>query len=283
MKKLLVTFLCIICLLPAMALRPDSVHLIILHTNDTHSRIDPIETDASKNPGKGGVLRRGALISQIRAQAKADGAEVLLLDAGDFVQGTPYFNLYHGKVEVEMMNRLGYDAVTLGNHEFDRGIPALAKMLSAARFPIVCSNYVFDGTPMQGLTQPYLKLRKGDLQIGIVSAGIDLKNLITPRNRQGLVHLDAVQQADAYAKRLKEEGCDIVICLSHLGFSSKGLCDIELANNTSYIDVIIGGHSHTYLKAARPYENLQGRQVWVSQMGKDGVYVGRMDMMIKVK
>ncbi len=284
MKRFLfaVFFLC--GLIPVHAVCPDSVHLVILHTNDTHSRIDPIETTAARNAGRGGALRREALIAQIRKEAEKTGAEVLLLDAGDFVQGTPYFNFYHGKVEVEMMNRMGYDAVTLGNHEFDRGIPALAKMLSKADFPVVCSNYDFSATAMSERTLPYLKIKKGDLMVGIVSAGVKLDNLVTPRHREGLQYLDALQQAETYARRLKQEGCDLVVCLSHLGYSSvNAFCDIELAESSSSIDVIIGGHSHTYLKAPRQYTNQTGLPVLVSQMGKDGIYLGRMDLMIKVK
>ncbi len=265
------------------AAQPDSVHLIILHTNDTHSRIDPIEASAKRYADQGGVLRREAAIRQIRQEAKKKKAQVLLLDAGDYVQGTPYFNYFDGKIEVEMMNRMRYDAVTLGNHEFDRGIDALAKMLSKAKFPVICSNYDLSATALNGKTQPYLILQKASLKIGIVSAGIKLDNLVTSVNRANLVYMDALAQADRYAKFLKEQSCDIVICLSHLGYSSNGLCDIKLAEGSRYIDVIVGGHSHTFLKAPKTYYNKDGRAVLITQMGKDGVYLGRMDLMVAVE
>lgn len=285
MKRLLISLslLCCCCLVYAQRPARDSVHLIILHTNDTHSRIDPIEETASRYADRGGVLRREAAISQIRKEADALQAEVLLLDAGDFVQGTPYFNFFHGKIEVEMMNRMHYDAVTLGNHEFDRGIPALAKMLSKADFPVICSNYDLNATDLAGQTLPYLVLRKGALKVGIVSACIKLDNLVMPVNRENLVYMDAIEQADAYAAMLKEQSCDIVICLSHLGYSSRGICDIKLAENTHHIDVIVGGHSHTFLKAPRTYYNKDGKAVLITQAGKDGVYLGRMDLMVAVQ
>lgn len=286
MKKLLISIslLCCCCFAYAQKASQDSVHLIILHTNDTHSRIDPIEATASRNAGKAGVLRRQAAIAQVRQEAKALQAQVLLLDAGDFVQGTPYFNFFHGKVEVEVMNRMRYDAVTLGNHEFDRGVPALAKMLSKADFPVICSNYDLSATDLAGQTLPYLVLRKGALKVGIVSACIKLDNLVMPLNREGLQYMDAIEQADAYAAMLKaQQSCDIVICLSHLGYSSRGLCDIKLAENSRHIDVIIGGHSHTFLKAPKTYYNQDGTVVLIAQAGKDGVYLGRMDLMIAVQ
>lgn len=261
----------------------DSVRLIVLHTNDIHSRIDAVEKDAARNADKGGALRRDAAVRQIRQEARELGAEVILLDAGDYVQGTPYFNLFHGKLEVDLMNRMAYDAATLGNHEFDRGMEALAKMLKPARFPIVCSNYDLSSTCLAGKTLPYLVVQKGSLKIGIVSANVKLDNLVPASRREGVVYEDPIALADNYAAMLKAQGCHIVICLSHLGYSSYGVCDIKLAENTRHIDLIIGGHSHTFLKAPKLYNNLDDRPVPVTQMGKDGIYLGRVDLMIQLQ
>ncbi len=275
-------FCLLLLLLAATQLQARETHLIVLHTNDVHSRIEPHDA-SSRYAGKGGVLRREVAIRQIRQEAKDCGAQVLLLDAGDFVQGTPYFNLFHGKVEVELMNRLAYDAATLGNHEFDCGIDALAKMLRKADFPIVNCNYDLTDTPLAKMVQPYIVLRKGPLKIGIVAVGVNLQNLVIPSKREGWVYRDAIVQAESCAALLKEQGCDLVVCLSHLGYSSRGACDIELAENSRHIDLIIGGHSHTFLKAPKTFTNLDGRPVLVTQMGKDGIYLGRIDLMIEQK
>lgn len=243
-------------------------HLTILHTNDTHSQVEPKTND------QGGYARRMGLIRQER---KAD-KHLLLLDAGDFCQGTPYFNFYHGRVELDAMNRMGYDAATLGNHEFDNGLDTLAAVLKTARFPIVCANYDFTGTAMEGVTQAYAIVRKGGLKIGIFGLGCDPKGIIADKNFLPAVFLDPYPVAQEMADTLRAQKCDIVVCLSHMGTYGKApedVCDVQLAKNTRGIDVIIGGHTHKLYDNLR-VANLDGDSIPVCQMGKSGVYLGKI-------
>lgn len=243
-------------------------HLTILHTNDTHSQVEPKTND------QGGYARRMGLIRQER---KAD-KHLLLLDAGDFCQGTPYFNFYHGRVELDAMNRMGYDAATLGNHEFDNGLDTLAAVLKTARFPIVCANYDFTGTAMEGVTQAYAIVRKGGLKIGIFGLGCDPKGIIADKNFLPAVFLDPYPVAQEMADTLRAQKCDIVVCLSHMGTYGKApedVCDVQLAKNTRGIDVIIGGHTHKLYDKLR-VANLDGDSIPVCQMGKSGVYLGKI-------
>lgn len=246
-------------------------HIVILHTNDTHSRIEPLPMNDKKNPDKGGVVRRANYIDQIRKEYR----NVLLLDAGDFLQGTPYFNLFKGAVEIEAMNRMQYDAVTLGNHEFDYGMDQLKTMITAAKFPIVISNYDFSQTALHGLTQRCLVLQKEGIRIGILAIGVNPKGLIAADNYKGMVYLDPIGTANEVATELRLlHRCDLVICLSHIGYEN----DILLAEKSRNIDLIIGGHSHTYMKEADIRRNSEEKEVMIVQTNGHGIYVGRIDM-----
>ena len=244
-------------------------HLTILHTNDTHSQVEPKTND------QGGYARRMGLIRQERKKDK----HLLLVDAGDFCQGTPYFNFYHGRVEIGAMNRMGYDAATLGNHEFDNGLDTLAAVIqSTANFPIVCSNYDFTGTALEGIVQAYAIVHKGNLKIGIFGLGCDPKGIIADKNFLPAVYLDPYPVAQAMADTLRAQKCDVVVCLSHMGTYGKApedVCDVNLAGKTRGIDVIVGGHTHKLYDNLR-VPNLDGDSIPLCQMGKSGVYLGKI-------
>ena len=251
--------------------------LTILHTNDTHSRIDPFPMDGGRNQGLGGVAQRARLIEEIRS--KED--HVLLLDAGDIFQGTPYFNLYKGEPEIKAMTSMAYDATTIGNHDFDAGLENLANQLTRhAKFPMLVSNYDFTGTPMEFKYEPYKILKKGKLKIGVFGIGIEMKGLV-PDSLSGLTqYLDPIQKANEMAQKLKkDEKCDLVICLSHLGYQYKEniVSDVVLAKETGNIDLIIGGHTHTFMDAPVVYKNKGGQDVIVNQVGFAGIILGRLD------
>ncbi len=271
MKRLLwYIVLCPFILL--IACTPKADHLTILHTNDTHSQVEP------KANGQGGYARRMGLIKQER---QAD-ENLLLVDAGDFCQGTPYFNFYHGRVEIDAMNRMGYDAATLGNHEFDNGLDTLAAVLETAQFPIVCANYDFAGTAMEGKAKPYVIVHKGGLKIGITGLGCDPKGLISDRNFLPAKYLDPYISAQRVADELRLKKCDIVVCLSHLGTYGKAegdVSDVQLVKSTRGIDVVIGGHTHKLYDQLR-VANLDGDSIPVCQMGKSGVYLGKIVLLL---
>jgi len=265
MKKT-IHFLLFTLLFLLFACTPD--HLTILHTNDTHSQVEP------KANNQGGYARRMGMIAEERKVDK----NLLLVDAGDFCQGTPYFNYYHGRVELDAMNRMRYDAVTLGNHEFDNGLDTLAAVLQTAKFPIVCANYDFTGTVMEGVVKPYTIVHKGALKIGIFGLGCNPKGIISDKNFEPAVYLAPYPAAQATADTLRAQGCDIVVCLSHMGTFGKApedVCDTALASHTRGIDVIIGGHTHKLYDNLR-VANLDGDSIPVCQMGKSGVYLGKI-------
>jgi 5'-nucleotidase len=243
-------------------------HLTILHTNDTHSQVEP------KANGQGGYARRMGLIEQER---KTD-RNLLLVDAGDFCQGTPYFNIYKGRVEIEAMNRMRYDAATLGNHEFDNGLDTLATILKSARFPFVCANYDFSGTALENIVKPYTIVRKGALKIGIFGLGCDPEGLIAEKNFSPVRFLAPYPIAQSMADTLRAQKCDVVICLSHMGTFGKAsgdVCDTALVQHTRGIDVVIGGHTHQMYDHLR-VANIDGDSIPVCQMGKSGVYLGKI-------
>jgi len=245
--------------------------LVILHTNDTHSRIEPLPPTDRTAPGMGGVIRRASYINQVRSENE----QVLLFDAGDFLQGTPYFNLFKGEVEIKAMNLMHYDAATLGNHEFDYGLATLEKVVRQAAFPIVSSNYDFSGTALAGLVKPYLVLKKGKLRIGVIGIDVQPKGLIAADNYNGMKFLDPEETANNLAEKLRrEEKCDLIICLSHLGYSA----DVRLAESSRNIDLILGGHSHTYLQEPTEQRNRDHRPVMIYQTSGRGAYMGRMDI-----
>lgn len=245
--------------------------IVILHTNDTHSRIEPIPETDKYSPDKGGVVRRASYLNQVRKENK----NVLLFDAGDFLQGTPYFNLFKGEVEVQSMNMMGYDAVTLGNHEFDYGMDILEVLVKTAKFPVVCSNYDFSQTSLSQLIKPYIVLRKDGVRIGVMGMNIRPQGLISSANYKGMRFLNPVSTANEVAETLRtQHKCDMVVCLSHLGYTA----DIDLAQKTRNIDIIIGGHSHTHMKEPDIRENLDGEKVLIHQTAGRGAYVGRIDV-----
>jgi 5'-nucleotidase len=250
--------------------------LTILHTNDTHSRLDPFPMDGSRNAGLGGVAGRATVIENIRSKAE----HVLLLDAGDVFQGTPYFNLYNGEPEIKALTALGYDAITIGNHDFDGGIENLAAQIrSHGGFQTIVSNYDFNGTPMESLAVPYKIYKKGKLKIGVLGVGIELNGLV-PQNLIGATrYLDPVQKANETAALLKKNKCDFIICLSHLGYryNSNKVSDLVLAKETENIDLIIGGHTHTFLEQPEVVRNKDGLDVVINQVGWAGIQLGRLD------
>ncbi len=257
------------------------IKLVILHTNDTHSQVEPTEKSTLKNSDMGGYARRMGEINLIRKQNK----NVILVDAGDFSQGTPYFNFYNGRIEVDGMNRMKYDAVTLGNHEFDNGIDTLSTILKNARFPVVSSNYDLSKTPLSKLVKPYIILHKDGLKIGIMALDVNPKSLIIESNYKGLTYKDPVEVANDISALLKRrEKCDVIICLSHLGGDSAktDVNDYEIAHKTRYIDVIIGGHSHSMITDTTQ-KNAAGKPIVIAQMGKSGLYLGKVELELEKK
>ncbi|MEO7530605.1 MAG: metallophosphatase [Sediminibacterium sp.] len=250
-------------------------HITILHTNDVHSRLDPFPMDGSRNQGLGGVAARAALIQEIRTEAQ----QVLLLDAGDIFQGTPYFNMYKGEPEMKAMHLMGYDAATIGNHDFDAGLENFATQLQHGGFPLLICNYEFTGTPMDMKFQPYKIFQKGDLKIGVLGIGIELKGLV-PENLYGkTVYTHPIEAANRTADQLRKQGCDLVICLSHLGdkYDDDRMSDEILAKESYDIDLIIGGHTHRFFEEPRKYSNRNGSDVVVNQVGWAGIQLGRLD------
>ena len=264
--------------LPLGALQSDEVfHLTILHTNDVHSRIDPFPMDGSRNEGQGGIARRKVLINQIRSE----GQECLLLDAGDIFQGTPYFNLFGGELEMKLMSELGYDAATMGNHDFDAGIDGFDKQLVHADFPFVISNYQMNDTILSGKTSDFKIWDYGDIKVGLFGLGIELKGLVPQSLYGNTQYLDPIEIAHTYESLLKNEHqCDYVICLSHLGYQYRGskVSDVVIAQESNHIDLIIGGHTHTFMDEPHVEKNLQGRPVIVNQAGWGGILMGRIDL-----
>lgn len=263
-------------LLPyAAAAAPASRKITILHTNDVHSRLEPFPMDGGRNQGLGGVAARAALINEIRSEAE----QVLLLDAGDIFQGTPYFNMYKGEPEMKAMRMMGYDAATIGNHDFDAGIENFATQLKHGGFPLLIANYDFTGTAMEGKSQPYKIFQKGDLKIGVLGVGIELHGLV-PDNLYGkTVYSDPVVAANQTAATLRKKGCDMIICLSHLGdkYDDNRVSDEILAKETYDVDLIIGGHTHRFFEEPRKYSNKKGSDVVVNQVGWAGIQLGRLD------
>ena len=250
--------------------------LTILHTNDVHSRMEPFPMDGGKNQGLGGVAARAALIKKIRSEE----SQVLLLDAGDIFQGTPYFNLYKGEPEIKAMAAMNYEASIMGNHDFDAGLDNFATQLQHANFPIIMCNYGFTNTPMEFKYRPYKIFRKGKLKIGVTGVGIEMSGLVPDALFGNTKYLDPIQKANETAAKLKrEEGCDMVICLSHLGYKydDNKVSDIVLAKETENIDLIIGGHTHTFMDAPAQLKNKSGSDVLVNQVGWAGIVLGRLD------
>lgn len=262
---------------PAMALmKSTETRVTILHTNDWHSRIEPFPSDGGSLSGMGGAAIRAQCIEQIRAENK----HVLLLDAGDIFQGTPYFNFFGGELEYKLMSDMRYDCVTLGNHDFDNGLQGLERQQRHAGFSIVNCNYDFTGTSMERKVVPYRIYRKGNIRIGVFGLGIELMGLVPDRLYGKVKFLDPVASANRVAAKLKfESKCDLVICLSHLGFEyrTNKISDLVLAKKSNHIDLILGGHTHTFLPEPVIEKNADNREVVINQVGWAGVRLGQID------
>lgn len=256
-----------------------SKHLTILHTNDVHSHIDPFPMSDPRNPNMGGVNRRAALIESIRQE----NPNVLLLDAGDIFQGTPYFNYYGGELEFKLMSMMKYDASTIGNHDFDNGIQGLYAQMPHAKFEFISSNYDFKNTLMDGFVKPYKIYNKNGIKVGVFGLGIELDGLVDKQMYKETVYNNPVEIAQDMVRILKkEQKCDLVICLSHLGYKynkedQDKISDIKLAELTADIDLIIGGHTHTFLDKPTIVKNADGKEVLVNQVGCYGINLGRID------
>ncbi len=262
--------------LDGLASNVETKKVVILHTNDVHSHIEPFPSTDASYANQGGVARRLNLINSIRQENK----NVLLLDAGDIFQGTPYFNFYGGELEFKLMSMMGYDAATIGNHDFDNGVGGLAKQMPNASFKMISSNYDFSNTIMEGLTEPYQIYLKDGIKIGVFGLGIQLKGLVTEGLSKETKYLDPLEIAQDMTRKLKqEEKCDLVICLSHLGYEYKfdKISDVKLAQQTQDIDLIIGGHTHTFLPKPVVLKNKAGNNVLVNQVGWAGINLGRID------
>lgn len=252
--------------------------ITILHTNDVHSHIDPFPADDPKYPNMGGAARRSAVIQQIRQE----NPNTLLLDAGDIFQGTPYFNYYGGKLEFKLMSMMQYDLATMGNHDFDNGLEGFKKQLPYASFDFVSANYDFRNTILDGLVKPYKIFVKDGIKIGVFGLGIELNGLVEKKNYKETVYNDPLAVAQDMARILRHnEKCNLVICLSHLGFMYKDepskISDLTLARNTKDIDLIIGGHTHTFLNKPYVEKNTEGKEVLVNQVGCYGLNLGQID------
>lgn len=253
--------------------------LTILYTNDQHSRIEPFPDNDAKHAGEGGFSKRAATIEKIKSEEK----HVLLLDAGDIFQGTPYFNFFQGELEYKLMSLMQYDAVTFGNHDFDLGVQNIIKQMPHASFDFINCNYDFSDTDLKNNKKitPYKIYKKGNIRVGVLGVGIDLNGLIAQTERQGLIYRNPIEEANKISEILKrEEKCDFVICLSHLGYKyeSDKVSDLVFAKESKYIDLIIGGHTHTFLESPTKTLNKQGVEVEVTQVGWAGIWLGRMDI-----
>ncbi|NLP58207.1 bifunctional UDP-sugar hydrolase/5'-nucleotidase [Lutibacter sp. B1] len=253
-------------------------HITILHTNDVHSHIEPFPINDSRYPNQGGVARRATLVESIRKE----NPNTLLLDAGDIFQGTPYFNFYGGELEFKLMSMLNYDAATIGNHDFDNSIDGLYAQLPHAKFDFLSANYNFKNTVLDTHVKPYKVFVKEGIKIGVFGLGIELKGLVDPKMYKETKYLDPIEIAQDITQTLKvDEDCDLIICLSHLGYNYKQehqkIGDLTLASKTKDIDLIIGGHTHTFLPKPTVTKNIVGENVLVNQVGCYGINLGRID------
>ena len=253
-------------------------HLEVLHTNDTHSCIMPLNPNLADTAvaGRGGFLRRVAMIKEERAK----NPDLLLIDSGDFSQGSPFYTMFKGDVEVGLMNLMGYDAVTIGNHEFDFGLENMARIFKMAKFPVVCANYDFTGTCVEGLVKPYVIIKRNGLRIGLFGLSPQLEGLVDLSKCKGVTYLDPVEVSNRVAAELKhDKKCDVVICVSHLGWLRPDeMGDQKLLASSKDIDLVLGGHSHSYFKALRYVNNADGKAVPVDQNGKNAMYVGKLTL-----
>ena len=258
--------------------RKDFKKLTILYTNDQHSRIEPFPDNDPKYGGQGGFSKRAAIIEKIRSEEP----NVLLLDAGDIFQGTPYFNYFSGELEYKLMSMMQYDATTFGNHDFDLGCENILAQMPHASFDFINCNYDFKDSPFRGNNRilPYKVYQKGGIKIGVLGVGIELKNLVSPKLSKGIEYMDPIFESGKIAEFLKKkERCDLVLCLSHLGFQydSEKISDVKLVQQSDNIDLVIGGHTHTFLAEPMNVPNKNGINVPVTQVGWAGIWLGRID------
>lgn len=249
--------------------------LVVLHTNDVHSCIMPLNEnfDNKDIAGRGGFIRRVNMIKEQRALHP----DLLFFDSGDFSQGSGYYTLFKGDVEIGLMNQMGYDAATIGNHEFDFGLDNMARIFSKANFPIVCSNYDFTGTPCEGLVKDYITINRNGLKIGVFGLGAPLKGLVANPNCEGVKFLDPAETAKKYIKLLrKQEKCDVVICLSHLGWEISDYPDQQFIREIDGCDLVLGGHTHTYMPTLEYAPDKTGKMIPDDQNGKHGVFIGKL-------
>jgi len=267
---------------PLLDVAAGEVLITILHTNDTHSQIDPVSESDKTWGGKGGVARRATLVKRIRKE----NANTLMVDAGDVFQGTPYFNFYKGEVEYKSMSLIGYDVVTLGNHDFDNGVNALAAAMKFANFEFVSTNYDVRSTVLEARVKPYAVRTLGGVRVGLFGLGISPDNLITPQNFQGVKYMDPVQMARGVVRLLREqEKCQLVVGMSHLGYyanpRNNEIGDTQVAAQVNGIDFIASGHTHTFMEKPVLQKNPEGKDTIIFQVGKSGIYVGRIDFKMK--
>lgn len=283
MKRFYIVGLLLVCM--AVVVSAQQKELFILQTSDTHSRIEPIPPHtADPAAGMGGVVRRATFVKEFRNEHP----DVLLFDCGDISQGTPYYNLFKGEVEIKSMNLMKYDAMTIGNHEFDFGMDNMARLFRMANFPVVCANYDMTGTVLEGIVKPYVVLERSGLKIGVFGISPKLEGLVQADKCEGVVYKDPVATAQEMADLLKDkEYCDVVICLSHLGIQPGAADSEEYDNNlvakTRNIDVILGGHTHTNMEHPAIYQNADGKDVPIMHVGKSGVYVGKMKLTLQAE
>ena len=260
-----------------LASRPETHKVTILHTNDVHSRIEPFPMDGSRNAGLGGVTKRARLINEIRSEEP----HVLLLDSGDIFQGPPYFNFFGGELEFKLMSRMGYDAATIGNHDFDAGLEGFDKQLPLANFPFICCNYDFSDTLLTGKISSSKVFDLGEIRVGILGCGIELEGLVPDKLFGNTRYQDPVQRVNQEAQHLRHElNCDYVICLSHLGYRYREdkIDDRKLARQSQEVDLILGGHTHTFMQAPEVISNRDNKPVTINQVGWAGILLGRLDI-----
>ncbi len=259
-----------------------TVTITILHSNDTHSCILPLNPNLADTAiaGRGGFLRRIEMLRQERLK----DPDLLLFDSGDFSQGSPFYTLFKGDVEIGLMNRMGVDATTIGNHEFDFGTDNMARLFDMARFPVLCANYRFTGTALEGKVQPYKIYKVKGVRVGVFGIDPQPEGLVDHNKIGGIEYMDPIATANEMVQTLrKREHCDVVICLSHLGWLESGMSDQELISHSRGIDLVLGGHSHSYFRTLRYVKDLDGRQVPVDQNGKHGIYIGKIEIKVKRK
>ena len=279
MRRTLCTLLAVMALATTSAQQKE---LVILHTNDTHSTITPLNPNLADTAvaGRGGFIRRLEFLRQQREQHP----DLLYFDSGDFSQGSPYYTLFKGDVEVGLMNKMGIDAATIGNHEFDYGLDNKARLFRMANFPIVCANYDFTGTALEGLVKPYVIIKRNGVKIGVFGLAPQLEGLVERASSQGVKYLDPVKKALEVATFLKKKKkCDMVICVSHLGWDTDVADDIDMMRGSRYIDLVLGGHSHSYFKKLHYQNDLDGHAVANDQNGKHGIWIGKMTVKLDKK